>query len=83
MKSLSKLLYKIKIIKLAKILRIKPHFFFDLIIFHFSKLFRANVDDNLIILGAANGRAFLGNPKYLYFFLKENTNYYGFQNLRN
>jgi len=75
LKNLSKLLYKIKIIKFAKILRINPHFFFDLVIFHFSKLFRANVDDNLIILGAANGKAFIGNPKYLYHYLKENTNY--------
>jgi CDP-glycerol glycerophosphotransferase (TagB/SpsB family) len=75
LKSFSKILYKIKIIKLAKILRVNPHFFFDLIIFHFSKLFRANVDDNLIVLGAVNGKAFIGNPKYLYYFLKENTDY--------
>ena len=69
------LLYKIKITKLAKILRINPDFFFDLVIFHFSKLFKANVDDNLIIFGAANGEAFVGNPKYLYQFLKENAIY--------
>ena len=75
LKSLNKILFKIKIIKFAKILRINPHFFFDLVIFHFSKLFRANVDDNLIVLGVANGKAFIGNPKYLYCFLKENTNY--------
>jgi len=69
------LLYKIKITKLSKILRINPDFFFDLVIFHFSKLFKANVDDNLIIFGAANGEAFVGNPKYLYQFLKENAIY--------
>ena len=75
LKILDKLLKRIKIIKLAKVLRLNPHFFFDLVIFHFSKLFRANVDDNLIVLGAANGKAFIGNPKYLYIFLEKNTNY--------
>jgi CDP-glycerol glycerophosphotransferase len=61
--------------RIAKILRLDPHFFFDFIIFHFSKLFRAKVNDNLIILGAANGKAFIGNPKYLYYYLKNNTDY--------
>jgi len=75
LKLLNKILYRIKIIKIAKILRINPRFFFETLIFHFSKLFRANVNDNLIILGAANGKAFVGNPKYLYYFLKNNTNY--------
>ena len=72
---LDNILKRIKIIKLAKVLRLNPHFFFDLVIFHFSKLFKANVNDNLIALGAANGKAFIGNPKYLYLFLKKNTNY--------
>ena len=75
LKILDIILKRIKIIKLAKVLRLNPHFFFDLVIFHFSKLFRANVNDNLIVLGAANGKAFIGNPKYLYIFLKKNTNY--------
>ena len=75
LKILDIVLKRIKIIKLAKVLRLNPHFFFDLVIFHFSKLFRANVNDNLIVLGAANGKAFIGNPKYLYIFLKKNTNY--------
>lgn len=75
LKFLNKILYKVKIIKIAEILRINPHFFFDFLIFHFSKLFRANVNDNLIIFGAANGKAFIGNPKYLYYYLKKNTNY--------
>ena len=75
LKLLNKILYRIKIIKIAKILRINPRFFFEFLIFHFSKLFRADVNENLIILGAANGKAFIGNPKYLYYFLKNNTNY--------
>ncbi len=69
------ILHKIKITKISKILNINQNFFFDLLIFHFSKIFRGNVDDNLIILGAANGKAFIGNPKYLYYYLKKNTNY--------
>ena len=74
-KFLNRFLYKIKVVKIAKILRINPHFFFDMVIFHFSKLFRANIDDNLIIFGAANGKAFMGNPKYLHNYLRENTSY--------
>ena len=74
LKFLNRILYKIKIIKIAEILKINPHFFFDFLIFHFSKLFRANVNDNLVILGASNGKAFIGNPKYLYYYLKENSN---------
>jgi len=66
---------KLKIMKLAKLLRINPKFFFDVVIYHFSKLFRGNVDDKIIILGSANGKAFIGNPKYLYLYLKKNTNY--------
>ncbi len=66
---------KFKIIKLAKLLRFNPQLFFDFLIYHMSKLFSNRVDDNLIVLGGYNGRAFIGNPKYLYFYLKENTDY--------
>ncbi|MFX0073747.1 MAG: CDP-glycerol glycerophosphotransferase family protein, partial [Candidatus Hermodarchaeota archaeon] len=72
---LKKISSKIKIFKLANILRINPFFFFDLIIFHGSKLFRSNVDDKLIILGGSSGQAFIGNTKYLYFYLRDNTDY--------
>ena len=72
---LNNLLTKIKIIRIAKILRINPQFFFDVVLFHFSKLFRAKVDDNLIIFGSANGKAFIGNPKYIYYYLKQNSDY--------
>jgi CDP-glycerol glycerophosphotransferase len=66
---------KIKIIKLAKILRINPKFFFDTTIFHISKLFKAKVDNKLIIFGSNSGKAFIGNPKYLFEYLKKNSNY--------
>ena len=66
---------KIKIIKIAKILRINPKFFLDIVLFHFSKLFSAKVDDKLIIFGSVGGKAFIGNPKYIYQYLKENTDY--------
>ena len=67
---LKQLLSKFKIIKLAKILRFNPKFFFDVVIYHLSKLFLGNVDDKLIIFGAVHGKAFIGNPKYLYDYLK-------------
>ncbi|MHA1436477.1 MAG: CDP-glycerol glycerophosphotransferase family protein [Promethearchaeota archaeon] len=72
---INKLLSKIKIIRLAKILKIDPEFFFSFILIHFSKLIRGKVDDKLIVLGGAKGKAFVGNTKYLYYYLKENTDY--------
>ncbi len=72
---LNKMLMHVKIFKLAKVLKINPRFFFDLIIFHLSKLFRGNVDDKLIVLGGASGKAFMGNTKYLYYYLRDNTDY--------
>jgi len=50
-------------------------FLFHLTLYNFSKLFRGKVDDNLIVLGGNYGKSFGGNTKYLYFYLKENTNY--------
>ena len=66
---------KIKPMRIVKILRIHPQFFFDVFIYHLSKLFRGHVDDKLIVLGGANGKAFMGNTKYLYKYLNENTDY--------
>lgn len=74
-KLLEKLLPKIKIYKIAQLLGIHPQFFFDVVIYHFSKFFKGNVDDNLIILGGNYGEYFGGNTKYLYKYLKENTDY--------
>ena len=74
-KLLEKIVSKIKIYKIARLLRVHPHFFFDLVIFHFSKFFRGNVDDNLIIFGGNHGKYFGGNTKYLYLYLKETTDY--------
>jgi len=66
---------KIKPMRIGNVLRIDPQFFFDVAIYHFSRIFRGDVDDKLIILGGANGYAFIGNTKYLYKYLKENTDY--------
>lgn len=49
--------------------------FFHLALYHFSKLFRGKVDNNLIVLGGNYGKIFAGNTKYLYLYLKKNTNY--------
>ena len=72
---LKRVLPKFKILKLAKILRFNSQFFFDVLIYHISKLFSGKVNNNLIVLGSANGKAFIGNPKYLYYYLKKNTDY--------
>ncbi|MFX0071439.1 MAG: CDP-glycerol glycerophosphotransferase family protein, partial [Candidatus Hermodarchaeota archaeon] len=69
------LIKKLKPMRLAKFLRINTQFFFDVVCYHFSRLFKANVDDKLIVLGGANGKSFMGNTKYLYKYLKKNTNY--------
>ncbi|MBD3340686.1 MAG: hypothetical protein GF353_16380 [Candidatus Lokiarchaeota archaeon] len=66
---------KIKIFRIADILRINSNFFFDLIIYHLSKFIPAKVDDNLMVLGSASGKAMIGNPKYLYYYLEKNTDY--------
>ena len=69
------ILKKIKPMKLARFLRVNPQFFFDVACYHISKFFKAKVDDKLIVLGGAHGTAFMGNTKYLYKFLKKNTDY--------
>ncbi len=71
----SKILPKLRIIRLAKTLRFNREIYFPFIISYISKLFRGNVDDKLIVLGGSGGKAFIGNTKYLYFFLKEHTDY--------
>ena len=70
-KLLELIVSKIKIIKLAKILRINPKFFLDVVLFHLSKLFSAKIEDILIIFGSVGGKAFIGNPKYIYCYLKK------------
>ena len=69
------ILKKIKPMKLARFLRVNPQFFFDVACYHISKFFKAKIDDKLIVLGGAHGTAFMGNTKYLYKFLKKNTDY--------
>lgn len=72
---LKRLTQKIKPMRIVNVFRIHPQFFFDVFIYHLSKLFSGHVDDKLIVLGGANGKAFMGNTKYLYKYLNENTDY--------
>ena len=46
-----------------------------LITINISKLYKAKVDEKLIILGGSSGKAFIGNTKHLYYYLKKNTDY--------
>ena len=75
LKFLDRFSSKIKVMKLAKIIGINEHFFLDLLIYNLSKVFRAKIDENLIILGGNYGKFYGGNTKYLYKYLKENTDY--------
>ena len=71
----NKVISKIKPMRIAEFLRVNPQFFFDVLLYHTSRLFNGNIDEKLIVLGGANGKAFMGNTKYLYFYLRDNTDY--------
>ncbi|MFW9942041.1 MAG: CDP-glycerol glycerophosphotransferase family protein [Candidatus Thorarchaeota archaeon] len=40
-----------------------------------SKLYSNRVDEKLLVFGSTNGKAFSGNSKYLFLYLKQNSNY--------
>ena len=44
-------------------------------IHHVSRFYRGNIDKKLVVLGAINGTAFIGNTKYIYNYLKKNTDF--------
>jgi len=68
-------LSKIKIFRFAKLFHIDANLLFFFISINISKLFGSNVDEKLIVLGGSSGNAFIGNTKYLYYYLKKNTAY--------
>ena len=65
----------IKIFRLAKILKIDNSILLSFITVNISKLYRGKVDKKLIILGGSSGKAFIGNTKYLYYYLKKHSDY--------
>ncbi len=60
-------------IKKYKIYKFFKEIGFPLIINLISKIFREDIDDNLIILGAYSGRLHVDNPKYLFEFLNKRS----------
>ncbi len=69
-------LFFLKIKKLlSKFLKINSQYIINVIIHYISIFFGRRVDNKLIVLGAANGKAFIGNTKYIYEYLKKNTDY--------
>lgn len=66
---------KIKILHLAKLFRIDANLLLFFITINISKLFRPRIDRKLIALGGSSGKAFIGNTKYLYHYLKKHTDY--------
>jgi len=74
-KIIKKIIPHIKIFRLAKVLRINSTILFSFLSINISKLFRGKVDNKSIVLGGSTGKAFIGNTKYLYYYLKKNTDY--------
>ena len=72
---LLRILSKVKIFRLAKLFQINIDILFYFITINISKLFSSKVDNKLIVLGGSSGNAFIGNTKYLYSYLKNNTDY--------
>ncbi|MFX1408972.1 MAG: CDP-glycerol glycerophosphotransferase family protein [Promethearchaeota archaeon] len=46
-----------------------------LIAYIISKLYSNKIDENLLIFGSTSGKAFLGNSKYLFLYLNQNSKY--------
>ena len=72
---INKIIPFLKMFRLAKFLRINNSILFSFITINISKLYRGYVDEKLIVLGGSSGKAFIGNTKYLYYYLKKNTDY--------
>jgi CDP-glycerol glycerophosphotransferase len=72
---INKIIPFIKPFRLAKILHIDNSILLSFITINLSKLYREEIDKKLIILGGSSGKAFIGNTKYLYHYLKENSDY--------
>jgi len=70
-----RILSKVKIFRLARLFQINVDILFYFITINISKLFSSKVDNKLIVLGGSSGNAFIGNTKYLYSYLKNNTDY--------
>lgn len=72
-KIIKKIIPHIKIFRLSKVLKINSTILFSFLTINISKLIREKVDDKLIVLGGSTGKAFIGNTKYLYYYLKKHT----------
>lgn len=70
-----RVLSKVKIFRLARLFKINVDILFYFITINISKLFSSKVDNKLIVLGGSSGKAFIGNTKYLYKYLTNNTDY--------
>ena len=73
--SIFKLIQKISFIKKYNLYDFLKQIFYPFLIRNISKLFKDQVDEKLIIMGAYYGAAFLDNPKYLFEFLNKNSDY--------
>jgi len=72
---LLRILSKVKIFRLARLFQINLNILFFFLTINISKFFNSKVDNKLVVLGGSSGNAFIGNTRYLYNYLKNNTDY--------
>jgi len=66
---------KISFIKRTKFYKFCKEIIFPFIVTNISKLFKDDIDEKLIVMGAFGGGAFVDNSKYLFEFLNERSDY--------
>lgn len=69
------LIQKVSFIKKYKLYDFCKNIIYPFLTRNISRLFKGNIDEKLIIMGAYYGGAFLGTPKYLFEFLNKNSDY--------
>ena len=72
---LFKTIQKFSFIKKTKLYSFIREIIFPLIIKNISIFFRDKVNENLVVMGAFSGGAFIDNTKYLFEFLNKNSDY--------
>ncbi|MEE9378570.1 MAG: CDP-glycerol glycerophosphotransferase family protein [Candidatus Lokiarchaeia archaeon] len=69
------LIQRVSFIKKYRLYNFCKKIIFPFLIKNISKLFKDDIDEKLIIMGAYGGGAFIDNPRYLFEFLNKNSNY--------
>ncbi len=75
MKVFNNLLKKVDFIKTTKMYKFFQEILYSSVIKIFSRFYSDDVDDKLILLSTYGGNAFIDNIKYIFLYLKKNTEY--------